>query len=160
MRARGRCWGTGIASALVLLLGLASGAEAQVTAVPQKNLAFGMLVPGVATRVLVSDVARRAEWILTGRGTPTLSFVLPASMLGPGGAQMPMTFVSGDAAWQRSNPGGGGGGMTTVDPNTPFSIAVAARQTVRLFLGGTATPAPTQAAGNYTATITLIIAQP
>ena len=130
---------------------------AQVTAVPQRDLAFGMLMPGVPSSVPVSDVARRAEWLLTGRGNTTVSFVLPTALQGPGGAVLPLVFGTADAAWLRQQ---GGGGMTTQDPHTPFSVNVPNRQTVRLFLGGTAQPATTQAAGNYTATVTVIIAQP
>ena len=161
MRARGRCWKTGVVPALLLLLGTANGASGQVTAVPQKDLAFGVLTPGVPNRVLVSDVARRAEWLLTGRGNTTVSFVLPSSMTGPGGSILPLVFAAGDAAWQRQTGGGGGGpGPQTQDPNTPFAVNVPNNQTVRLFLGGTAQPATTQAAGTYTATVTVIIAQP
>lgn len=162
VRARGRCWWSGIVPALVLLLSTAGGAQGQVTAVPQRDLAFGMLMPGVPNRVLVSDAARRAEWLLTGRGNTTLRFVLPTVMQGPSGATMPLVFQAGDVGWirQGGGGGGGGGGMNTGDPNTPFNVNVPNRQTVRLFLGGTAQPATTQAAGNYTATVTLIIAQP
>ena len=159
VRARGRCWKTGIVPALVLLLGTAGGASGQVTAVPQRDLAFGLLTPGVPNQVLVSDAARRAEWLLTGRGNTTVSFVLPTVMQGPGGALLPLVFAAGDAAWMRQGAGGGGG-MQTEDPNTPFSVNVPNRQTVRLFLGGTAQPATTQTAGTYTATVTVIIAQP
>ena len=117
-------------------------------------------MPGVPMQVTVNDAARRAEWLLTGRGNTTVSFVLPSAMQGPGGALLPLTFQAGDAASLRVSSGGGGPGMQTMDPNTPFSVNVPNRQTVRLFLGGTAQPATTQPAGNYTATVTVIIAQP
>ena len=155
---------TGIVPALFLLLMGTGEAQGQVTAVPQSDLAFGLLIPGTPTRVLVSDVARRAEWLLTGRGNTTVSFVLPTALQGPGGALLPLVFQAGDVGWQRQaaggGGGGGGGGMQVEDPATPFSVNVPNRQTIRLFLGGTAQPATTQAAGNYTATVTLIIAQP
>jgi hypothetical protein len=160
VRARGRCWKTGIVPALVLLLGTASGSLGQVTAVPQKDLAFGVLTPGVSNQVQVTDAARRAEWLLTGRGNTTVSFVLPSALEGPGGALLPLVFASGDAAWQRQSGGGGGGGLQPQDPRTPFSVNVPNPATVRLYLGGTAQPATTQPAGTYTATVTVIIAQP
>ena len=131
-----------------------------MTAVPQRDLAFGLLMPGVPMQVPVGDAARRAEWLLTGRGNTTVSFVLPSALQGPGGALLPLLFQAGDAGWQRVMSGGGGPGIQTEDPNTPFAVNVPNRQTVRLFLGGTAQPATTQAAGNYTATVTVIIAQP
>lgn len=160
VRARGRTWTLGIVPALVLLLAGASGAAGQVTAVGQQDLSFGVLVPGVPGLVTVDDAARRGEWLLTGRGNTTISFVLPSAMQGPGGAVMPLVFATGDAAYQRQVGGGGGPAPQPVDPTTPFSVNVPNRQTVRIFLGGTAQPATTQPAGNYTATITLIVAQP
>lgn len=129
----------------------------QVTAVPQQDLTFGVVMPGVQAPVLVSDAARRAEWLLTGRGNVTVRFVLPTVMQGPQGAQLPLLFVSGDAAWERQQ---GGGGLRTEDPNAVFTVNVPNRQMVRLFLGGTAQPTPTQPAGTYTGTVTVIIAQP
>lgn len=157
VRARGRCWKAGIVPALVLCLVTAGAARAQVTAVPQQDLSFGTVVPGVPAPVFVNDVARRAEWLLTGRGTVTVSFVLPTALQGPSGAMMPLLFADGDAGWQRTV---GGGGARLEDPNTPFSINVPNRQTIELLLGGTAQPTATQAAGTYTGTITVIIAQP
>ena len=159
VRARGRNLKVCV-PALVLLLGLVDQVGAQVTAVPQRDLAFGLLMPGVPNRVVVTDAARRAEWLLTGRGNTTISFVLPSALQGPGGALLPLVFAAGDAAWQRTTPGGGVTGLTTADPNAPFSVNVGIRQTVRLYLGGTAQPATTQGAGTYTATVTLIVAQP
>jgi hypothetical protein len=132
-----------------------------VTVVGQQDLSFGVVVPGTPTAVPVSDAARRGEWLLTGRGNTTISFVLPTELQGPGGAVMPLLFGATDAAWQRQNAGGGGGGgLNVVDPRTPFSVNVPNRQTVRLYLGGTAQPTTTQSAGSYTATITVIVAQP
>lgn len=157
VRARGRCWKTGIVPALVLCLVTTGAARAQVTAVPQQDLSFGTVVPGIPAPVFVSDAARRAEWLLTGRGTVTVSFILPAVLLSPSGAVMPLLFMDGDAGWQRTV---GGGGMRLEDPNTPFSINVPNRQSIELLLGGTAQPTTTQAAGTYTATVTVIIAQP
>ena len=50
--------------------------------------------------------------------------------------------------------------MRLEDPNTPLSINVPNRQNIELYLGGTAQPTVTQSAGSYTATITVIVAQP
>lgn len=159
VRARGRYWFADIVSALVLLLGGASVAAGQVQAVGQQDLSFGVLVPGVPGVVLPDDAARRAEWLLTGRGRVTVSFVLPTVLQGPNGASIPLVFGATDGMWERQGRGGGRGPQP-VDPNTPFSVTVPNRQTVVLYLGGTAAPTLTQAAGTYTATITVIVAQP
>lgn len=157
VRARGRYSIAGSVAALVLLLAWGTPADGQVTAAPQQDLSFGMLTPGVAATVLADDVARRAEWLLTGRGNVTMSFVLPTVLQGPAGAVIPLVFAAGDAAWERDR---GGGGPRLEDPNAPFTVNVPNRRTVRLYLGGTAQPAPTQAAGLYVATVTVVIAQP
>jgi hypothetical protein len=128
-----------------------------VTAVPQQDLSFGLVIPGIPTVVTVNDAARRAEWLLTGRGNVTVSFVLPAVLQGPGGAVMPVSFAAGDAGWVRQT---GGPPMQVEDPNTPFSVNVPNSQPIRLFLGGTVQPTVTQSAGTYSATVTVIIAQP
>ena len=159
MRARRRYF-ISVVSALALFLVVREPAAGQVTVVGQQDLTFGVVIPGTPTVVAPTDAARRGEWVLTGRGNTTISFVLPTSMQGPSGAPMPLAFDAASAAWQRVNAGGGGGGPLTEDPRTPFSVNVQNRQTVRLFLGGTAQPTTTQPAGSYTATITVIVAQP
>ena len=85
-----------------------------------------------------------------------MSLVLPAALVSGTGRSIPLVFGAADAAWQRST----GGPVTPVDPRMPFTVNVPNRQTVRLFLGGTAQPPATAPAGTYTATITVIIAQP
>ena len=152
VRARGRI--AFIVSAL-LLLGAAPG-SAQVTAAGSQDLAFGVLVPGAPGVVGVTDPVRRGEWLLTGRGNVTVALVLPAELISSSGASIPLVFTTGDAAWQRSS----GGQLQVVDPATPFSVNVPNRQAIRVFLGGTARPSMDQSAGIYTATITLIVAQP
>lgn len=156
-RARGHDWRIGVVSALVLFVAGAVPASGQVTAAPEQDLAFGMLMPGTWTTVLVNDAVRRAQWVLSGRGTVTISFILPSALLGSGGTTLPVLFASGDAGYMRQS---GAGGMNLADPNAPFSVNVPNRQPVDLFLGGTAQPATTQSAGTYSATITVIIAQP
>lgn len=152
VRARGRI--AGIVSALLLFWAVPAGA--QVTAAGSQNLAFGVLVPGAPGAVSVTDGVRRGEWVLTGRGNATIALVLPAALVAASGASIPLVFGTADAAWQRST----GGLLQTVDPATPFSVNVPNRQAIRIFLGGTAQPSVDQSAGVYSATITLIVAQP
>ena len=152
VRARGRI--ALIVSAL-LLFGAAAG-SAQVTAAGSQDLAFGVLTPGAPGVISVTDGVRRGEWLLTGRGNATIALILPAALVASSGATIPLVFGAADAAWQRS----AGGPMQVVDPATPFTVIVPNRQTIRIFLGGTARPSPDQSAGIYSATITLIVAQP
>lgn len=152
IRVRGRYWSIGVVPALVLCLVTSGRAHGQVTATPQKDLAFGMLTPGIPSTVTIDDTIRRAEWVLTGPGTVTISFVLPAGLVGPNLEVLPLSFAAGDAAWQR------GGMVQVVDPNTPFSVTVRGGQTIYVLLGGTAQPTTTQGAGTYSATVTMIMA--
>lgn len=159
--------GTRIAAMAALLLALAGGvgggrAHAQaparaVEAVPVQGLSFGRLLPGVAETVAVHDAARRAEVIVSGKGAFDVLLVLPDALVAPSGARIPLRFGARDAAVMR-NPSA---------PLLPFNPLEMGRVHVdgsvgpaRLLLGGTALPAPDQAAGTYQATVVVIINNP
>lgn len=164
VRARGRSRGWRFAGALVLLVGLTAGeARAQgggppgreLTVTAQRDLDFGLLTPGTASSVYLDDAARRAEWHVQGRGGVTVSLLIPAALIGPGGAELPLRFASGDAAYSRGDEMA----MTLFDPNVPYDLAIPGSPGfVRIFLGGTALPAASQPPGEYTATVTIIVA--
>ena len=156
-----------IARVAALLLALAGGvggggAHAQapastVEAVPVQGLSFGPLLPGVAETVSVADAARRAEIILSGRGTFDVLLVLPDALVNADGARIPLRFGARDGALMR-NPSA---------PLLPFNPLEMGRVRIgdgpgpaRLLLGGTALPAPDQAAGTYQATVVVIVNNP
>ncbi|HST61661.1 MAG TPA: hypothetical protein VLK84_23350 [Longimicrobium sp.] len=159
--------GTRIAVVAGVLLALAGGvggggAHAQapaqaVEAVPVQGLSFGRLLPGVPETVSTADAARRAEIILSGTGSFDVLLVLPDALVNADGARIPLRFGARDGAVMR-NPSA---------PLLPFNPLEMGRVQIqesagpaRLLLGGTAVPAPSQAAGTYQATVVLIVNNP
>lgn len=153
---------TATALVLALFLGLHGGAaHAQASggleAIPTQGLAFGSLIPGVEETVAVGDGARRAEVVLTGDGWIDLSFMLPEAMVSPSGARIPLRFGARDAALLRNSSSG----AVPLNPLETNRVKLNPNQgAVRLLLGGTASPAPDQPAGRYTATIVIVAAPP
>jgi hypothetical protein len=153
-----------VAALLLALAGGVSGggAHAQapaqaVEAVPVQGLSFGRLLPGVAETVSTVDAARRAEIILSGTGSFDVLMVLPDALQSANGARIPLRFGTRDGALMR-NPSA---------PLLPFNPLEMGRVRIddsagpaRLLLGGTALPAPDQAAGTYQATVVVIVNNP
>lgn len=153
------------AASLALGLGVSGGpgmaqapaptSSVEVTAV--QGLRFGPLLPGVPESISVTDGARRAEIILTGTGTVELAVLLPRAMTSPSGGQIPLRFGALDAAVLRN-------ASTAPLPMNPTGTLRVHLQgdgaPTRLLLGGTALPAPDQAAGDYTTTVVLLFVHP
>src|SRR2546425_12284479 len=82
-----------------MLLGvplLAQGKPLTVTGV--RGVTFGAVLPGVPRVVLRTDPANSGQFDIKGpKGNVLLSFVLPLTMTGPAGAQMPLSFGASDA---------------------------------------------------------------
>lgn len=152
--------------ALVLALwgGLTGGrAQAQapkaltVEAVPTQGLAFGSLLPGVPETVGIDDAGRRAEVVLSGEGGIELSMMLPGAMVSANGARIPLRFQPRDGAILRNSSSG----LLPLNPLETSRLRLdPAQGPLRILLGGTALPAPDQAAGRYTATIVLVVNPP
>jgi hypothetical protein len=84
-----------LASIGVMLAGTRS-AQAQVLVVAERDLQFGLLMPGVPTIVPPTDLTRSAQLRIDGRGTYQVTFQLPASLTAPGGQQIPLVFGGAD----------------------------------------------------------------
>lgn len=143
---------------LGLFLGLGWPASAgaqpqgQASVLPVQDLAFGILVPGLAVHVDPGDSGRRAEVEIRGKGSFLAQVVLPKEMRSAAGAALPLDFAEGDVLVQYLRSGG----TFTVDPTTPFELPILARQQgVLVYVGGTARPGATQAPGAYSASITI-----
>jgi len=145
----------GSAALGVALVAAPTALHAQ-SVVGTQNLNFGNVIPGVPTTILRTDAVNGGQFRITGAGlfrSVTVRFTLPAVMNGPSGATMPITFSATDAgiSWQ-----GTIGSQTTFNPNSPFTYTLWLGSGT-VFLGGRVNPAPTQAGGSYTATITLTV---
>lgn len=125
----------------------------------RQALAFDALLPGVPEPVARTDPARSGQLELRGRKNSQLmlQFLLPAAMTGPGGATLPVSFGPDDAGFAPSQPGGTQQGF---DPNAPQTVVLPTNGHGFVFIGGTAQPHPFQRAGNYSATVTLIVSDP
>ena len=125
----------------------------------RQSLAFNTLLPGVPEMVPRTDAARSGQLEIRGRKNTQvmLQFLLPREMTGPGGAILPLAFGPDDAGFATSRQRGGQVGF---DPNAPFTAGLPQNGRGFVFIGGTAQPQANQRAGSYSATVTLIVADP
>jgi hypothetical protein len=147
-----------------LVTGLAAGMPADVhgqgrplNVIPRQPLTFGTIWSGQPAHVSALDPVRSGQIELRGiRLTEVqITFTLPAALAGPSGAQLPLTFGSGDGAMSAS---GTIGSATPFDPRSPVTGQLSGNGRLSLYLGATAQPALRQPAGAYSGTITVTIA--
>jgi hypothetical protein len=153
---------TGLCRRVVLLFcGIAVWAipgEAQrpLTVQGTRSLTFGSLLAGVNKSVLRTDLINSGQLDISGPKSVSvlLTFTLPATMAGPAGATLPLSFGSSDGGW---SPPQQIGTQTGFDPRVPYTAPLDQNGKVSVFLGGTAKPTANQKAGSYTGTITLTV---
>jgi hypothetical protein len=118
-------------------------------------LRFGTMIQGIDRIAARTDPAAAAEFRIqsTGNRQVQLSFTLPSSMAGPGGARLPVVFGPTDAGFSRSR---NIGNQLAFDPRVPY-VGQLQGGRANVYLGATARPAANQASGNYTATVTLTV---
>lgn len=142
-----------IASAAFVILRSAPAA-AQVLVLPERDLSFGLVTPGVATTVAPTDMARSGQIRVQGRGRYQMTFVLPTQLTRLGGGAMPLTWGAADGRLDIRNQ------VTTFDPRQALDFRInPAQQEAQINLGGTVTPAQGQLAGTYEATIVVYVVQ-
>lgn len=127
----------------------------QVTGI--QGVTFGAMLPGVSKVVSRADPLNGARFDIKGAGntrTVELQFTLPAALSGPGGAILPLSYTAGDAGFSAQQSVGNQIGF---DPRTPYTAVLSGPGRGSVFLGCRATPAANQAAGNYSATLTLTV---
>jgi hypothetical protein len=118
--------------------------EAPIVGTGVNPLTFGSIAPGTTSVTVLPRTAAGGEWRLSGvrnRRSVAITFTLPASLTGPGGATIPLSF-NGNYA-----------GLCEIDNN---GLCVVASYVT---IGGRALPAVGQRAGRYTGTIgvTLVV---
>lgn len=148
---------------LAVAIAIAAGpgrAHAQgrpLNVIPRQALTFGTMWSGHPSHVSRTDPIRSGQIELRGMRLTEVqvTFSLPATMIGAGGAQLPLEFGAND----------GGAGATSVitaatgfDPQLPHLAQFSDNGRLHLFLGGTARPGAGQPAGAYTATVTVTVA--
>jgi hypothetical protein len=132
------------------------GQSKPLTITGARDLAFGAVFPGVPSVVTRTDPANSGQFDIRGpnRSQLLLTFILPLTMTGPAGAQMPLAFGSSDAGYSQSQAIGSQIGF---DPKQPFTATLSNNGRGSVFVGGTANPTANQRAGVYTATLTLTV---
>ena len=118
-----------------------------------RDLDFGDVFPGVNKSIAYTDFSS-GKWQATGEAGKevAMSFTLPANLVS-GVNTMPINFGANDAAW---NTADAVGAATSFDPAAGATEFLdAATGNMYVWVGGTVAPAGAQAAGVYSATITL-----
>lgn len=141
--------------AVLLPAASATAQTLQVTGI--RGVTFGTMVPGIDVVVSRTDGARAAQFDIKGTGsgrTVQLQFTLPTALSGPAGATLPLVYTAGDAGFsaQQSITN-----QTGFDPRAPYTALLATDGRGSVFLGCTARPAANQAAGGYSAILTLTV---
>ena len=144
---------------LLALLGAfaaARPAAAQVSVTATRDLAFGVVIVGVPSSVAPSHPTKSGQFRLTAplNSKVQVRFTLPDELIGPAGAQLPISFGSNDALALGTAPGST---PITWNPKATRNPQFQPSTVYNVFIGGTVTPAVNQQQGSYAATITLTI---
>lgn len=122
-----------------------------LTVVTGQNLAYGAVYPGQGNRTIAPVDANSGRFSLTGANSAqvAMTFVLPASLTGPG---TPMVIGTWTGLYNSTATPGG----TAFTPSASATNAnLSATGGLFVFLGATLTVPAVQTAGAYTGTITL-----
>lgn len=142
---------------LVLFLTCTAGSlPAQVGVVGVRDLAFGSVIPGIATNVSPSDPVQSGMWEVTAQQGDRVQvrLTLPKDLTAPGGFQMPVGYANNHAIAVSDAPGAT---PAVFNPNAAQNFRLQSSGRFFVFLGGTVSPTATQQAGNYSATAVLTI---
>lgn len=145
--------------ALVLFLASASELRAQSvrSATGVRDLSFGSVLPGVATTVPPSDLARSGQFEITGEvNDPVeITFFLPSVLTNsPAGATMPVDFPDLFAGFSAS---GSITNQVSFNPRAPFRVNLSSTGRGTGFLGGVLTPSGTQPPGSYSGSVSITV---
>lgn len=141
--------------------GAQNSASASVTASVQQpltvtkssDLAFGSVFPGLNKTVAVGD-AGAASFSVSGQAgaNVNLTFTAPATIAN-GGNTLPIASWTG--RWNTTNSAASGTDFTPSGSAT--SAALSGSGAIYVFVGATAQPSISQAAGSYSGTLTLTV---
>lgn len=143
-----------------------------LTAVGVKPIQFGIVPAGATSVTVLPNTPQGGEWRLSGvrnRKTIDISFALPAALVGPGGAQIPVSFngtYAGLCEIDDATNACDASTRTFWNPvTTPVFRDVPERtkpgrpkftgNEYTIYMGGRLLPPPAPRAGTYTATVTV-----
>ncbi len=129
--------------------------QTPLTVTGSADLVFGTVFPGVNKAVAYTDAVNAGQWDISGEAAAevTLEFtVLPANLTS-GGNNLPIVYAADDAGHNTTDAPGT---ATDFDPAVGATADLdAGTGALYVWIGGTVQPPEDQAAGAYTATITL-----
>lgn len=148
------------ASAQSATINVSAQVQTPLTLTVNSPLAFTTVFPGVAKTVTATGGANSAtagNVGIAGQGNAqvNISFVLPTTLATGGGTTMPISFSATSGCYNTTNAATG---CTTFNPAAAIQQNLSATGALYVFLGGTVTPATTQAAGTYNGTVTINVA--
>jgi hypothetical protein len=124
---------------------------------PRRDLGIGIVLAGVPKSISRLDPANSGMYRVQGRRNSeiTLTFTLPSQLVSASGQTLPIEFAAGDAGFSQDQDQG-----TSVpfDPHVPFTVRLSPDGAAWVWLGGTARPDPSQAAGYYEEAVVLTAA--
>jgi hypothetical protein len=140
------------------LLWPAAPAAAQISVSGIRDLAFGPVIIGIPSTVGPADAVRSGQYRFTAPAGSRvrIDFDLPNQLTGPASAKLPIKFGKTDAIIIGNSAGSV---PIVLDPNPKANqkYDMGTNTAANIFLGGTVTPAATQAPGSYVATIVLTV---
>ena len=160
LRLRSAVRGTTRVALTALLLAFAPHAalaQAPIGVTGVQGVMFGTMLQGATKVVSRADAANAAQFSIKGAGggrQVQLQFTLPANLIGPGGAAIPLSYAAGDAGFSAQQSIANQVGF---DPRSPFTAQLSQNGRGSVFLGARATPGAAQSPGTYTATLTLTV---
>jgi hypothetical protein len=125
----------------------------------QRNLVFGVVVPGTPTVIDPRTNANAGMFAIHGNRNAevAVTFTLPTQLV-VGPWTMPITFGPNSGCWRTTSVQGG---CTRYDPSTVLVQRIRNQNPpnnqLYVWIGGTASPSPTQHSGIYAGTITLSV---
>lgn len=124
--------------------------------VARKDLRFGNVHPGIASRILTTDVRYAGLFEINGskRKTVRIEFHLPESLTSDDGHDLQVSFGPGDGSVADDRGRFHGAGF---DPNQPIVATLGPNGKLYIKLGGTVHPVTGQPGGSYRATIFLSV---
>lgn len=142
--------------AVVLGMGLTTRGTAQLTIAGVRDLAFGSVIQGVPSLVAPNDPIKSGQFDIQAPlgNRLRIDFTLPARLIGPAGARLPITFSKTDCILLETGPGGV---PVVQNPKTNKAYTMTYGNRLLVFLGGKVTPRAAQATGAYSASVILTV---
>jgi len=153
-------WALAVLAVMTAAAAGAGQAEAQgrpLSASGQNDLTFASVFPGVPEIVSYADAVNAGAFQARGQkdSEVALTLTLPTALMAAGGRTLTLQFGPNDGAWNIQND------VATArafDPRVVLTVRLSQQGRLFLWLGGTALPTATQAAGSYSGTVTLTAA--